>query len=64
MENLRRLLAPIPVTTSERFGLPVMAKEAVAFAWLGLRALQGRPNNCPQATGARGRRILGKVVPA
>jgi anhydro-N-acetylmuramic acid kinase len=64
LENLSRLLAPVPVVTSERFGLPVMAKEAAAFAWLGLRALQGRTNNCPQATGARGRRILGKVVPA
>jgi len=64
MERLSRLLAPVPVVTSERFGLPVMAKEAVAFAWLGLRALRGRPNNCPQATGARGRRILGKVAPA
>ena len=64
MEHLARLLAPVPVLTSERFGLPVMAKEAVAFAWLGLRALQGRSNNCPQATGARGRRILGKLVPA
>ncbi|MCX5796221.1 MAG: anhydro-N-acetylmuramic acid kinase [Elusimicrobia bacterium] len=64
MESLSRLLAPVPVDNSERFGLPVMAKEAAAFAWLGLRAWQGRTNNCPQATGARGRRILGKVVPA
>jgi len=62
MRHLRGLLAPIPVTASDRYGLPVMAKEAAAFAWLGLRALQGQPNNCPQATGARGRRILGKVV--
>jgi anhydro-N-acetylmuramic acid kinase len=64
MGHLRRLLAPLPVLTSKRFGLPVLAKEAAAFAWLGLRALQGRTNNCPQATGSRGRRILGKVVPA
>ena len=64
MAHLARLLKPIPVATSQRYGLPVMAKEAAAFAWLGLRALQGRPNNCPQATGARGRRILGKVAPA
>jgi len=64
MANLHRLLAPLPVLTSERFGMPVLAKEAAAFAWLGLRALQGRANNCPQATGSRGRRILGKLVPA
>ena len=64
MEHLSRLLDPVPVRTTQACGLPVMAKEAAAFAWLGLRALQGRSNNCPQATGARGRRILGKVVPA
>jgi len=64
MAHLVRLLKPIPVQTSQRYGLPVMAKEAAAFAWLGLRALQGRPNNCPQATGASGRRVLGKVAPA
>ncbi|MBI5241955.1 MAG: anhydro-N-acetylmuramic acid kinase [Elusimicrobia bacterium] len=64
MGHLVRLLAPLPVKTTAACGLPVMAKEAAAFAWLGLRALQGRSNNCPQATGARGRRILGKVVPA
>jgi len=62
MARLQELLAPVPVLASKRLGLPVMAKEAAAFAWLGLRALQGRSNNCPQATGARGPRILGKVV--
>jgi len=64
MENLRRLLAPVPVVTSEAHGLPVMAKEAVCFAWLALRALRGEPNNNPRATGARGPRVLGKIVPA
>ena len=64
MANLQRLLAPVPVVSSEAHGLPVMAKEAVCFAWLGLRALRGETNNCPQATGAKGRRILGKIVPA
>ena len=64
MAHLRRLMAPAPVTTSQRYGLPIMAKEAACFAWLGWRAFQGRFNNCPQATGSRGRRILGKVAPA
>ncbi|MFA6002551.1 MAG: anhydro-N-acetylmuramic acid kinase [Elusimicrobiota bacterium] len=63
MIRLQRLL-PVPVGTTESHGLPVMAKEAACFAWLGLRAVQGFPNNCPQATGAKGYRVLGKVIPA
>ncbi|MDE2038864.1 MAG: anhydro-N-acetylmuramic acid kinase [Elusimicrobia bacterium] len=64
MRNLRRLAAPRRVTTSRAYGLPVMAKEAACFAWLALRAVRGLPNNCPRATGSRGPRILGKIVPA
>ena len=64
MGHLRRLMAPRPVKTSDTFGVPVMAKEAACFAWLAMRALQGRPNNCPNATGCPGPRILGKIIPA
>ena len=63
MGDLTRLLAPVPVVFSDRHGLPVMAKEAACFAWLAHRAIAGKTNNCPQATGARGRRILGKIIP-
>lgn len=58
------LSRPVPVRPSDDFGIPVMAKEAACFAWLAWRALSGKPNNAPRATGARGPRILGKVVPA
>ena len=64
MRNLETLLAPVPVTTTDRYGVPIMAKEAACFAWLAARAWQGKPNNCPAATGAAGKRILGKIVPA
>ncbi len=37
------------------------AKEAVAFAYLGWRTLEGLPGNLPAVTGAAGSRILGKV---
>lgn len=40
------------------------AKEAVAFALLGYLALMGEPANVPRATGARGPRTLGALVPA
>ena len=40
------------------------AKEAVAFAFLGWLHLRGRAGNVPNATGARGPRILGSFTPA
>jgi anhydro-N-acetylmuramic acid kinase len=40
------------------------AKEAVAFALLGYLHVNGEPGNVPGATGARGPRILGQLVPA
>lgn len=62
LANLRAVAEPIPVTTTDRYGMPVMAKEAACFAWLAARALRGEPNNCPAATGARGPRVLGKLI--
>ena len=41
--------------------ISVDAKEAVAFALLGLETLAQRPGNVPSATGATGSAILGKV---
>lgn len=40
------------------------AKEAVAFAFLGLLHLERRTGNLPAVTGARGARVLGKLTPA
>jgi anhydro-N-acetylmuramic acid kinase len=39
------------------------AKEAVAFAYLGWLALEGKPGNVPGATGAKGGRVLGRITP-
>ena len=64
MSRLSALFSSVPVTTTAAHGLPVMAKEAACFAWLAARALEGKPNHCPAATGARGVRILGKIIPA
>ena len=64
MRRLSALFSAVPVTTTAAHGLPVMAKEAACFAWLAARALDGKPNHCPAATGARGVRVLGKIVPA
>ncbi len=64
MKALRDELKGLPVHPSDRYGIPAMAKEAAAFAWMAMEALGGRPNNCPVATGADGPRILGKIIPA
>ncbi|MBI5247041.1 MAG: anhydro-N-acetylmuramic acid kinase [Elusimicrobia bacterium] len=61
MRRLSALFSPARVRAAE---IPVMAKEAACFAWLAARALDGKANNAPSATGARGPRILGKIVPA
>ncbi len=62
MGLLSMMFAPVPVTTTAAYGLPVMAKEAACFAWMAARALDGEPNHAPAATGARGLRVLGKIV--
>ncbi len=38
--------------------------EALAFAWLAMRRLTGRPGNLPAVTGAVGPRVLGALYPA
>jgi anhydro-N-acetylmuramic acid kinase len=64
MRHLSSLLSPVPVRSIAHYGLPVQAKEPAAFAFLGLRALQGRVNHLPQTTGARSPCILGTITPA
>lgn len=51
------------VVQSDEFGVPIDAKEAMAFALLGFEAVRGQSNNVPAATGARRGAILGKIVP-
>jgi anhydro-N-acetylmuramic acid kinase len=62
MRRLAVLFAPARVTTTAAYGLPVMAKEAACFAWMAARVLDGKPHHAPSATGARGVRVLGKII--
>jgi anhydro-N-acetylmuramic acid kinase len=50
------------VELSGQYGLPVDAKEAIAFALLADRTLQGLAGNLPSVTGARRAVVLGKIV--
>ncbi len=63
MAMLRAELAPARVLTSGDLGLPVEAKEAVAFALLAYETWHGRPGNLPAATGARKAVVLGNITP-
>jgi anhydro-N-acetylmuramic acid kinase len=63
MQMLQTELAALRLRlrTSDEFGLPAEAKEAVAFALLAFRTWHQRPSNVPSATGAQRPAILGKV---
>ena len=63
MRMLAEMFSPVPVATSGEYGVPSFAKEAIAFAVLGMETLKGRPANVPGATGAKRRAVLGKIVP-
>jgi len=50
------------VTTSAELGMPVEAKEAMAFALLAWHTWNRLPGNVPSATGAKRATILGQVT--
>jgi anhydro-N-acetylmuramic acid kinase len=62
MKRFRELLPQLKVEDSGRYGLPVDAKEAMAFAVLADRTMHGLPGNLPSVTGARRPVVLGKIV--
>lgn len=62
MKRLRELLPQLKVELSDRYGLPIDAKEAIAFAILADRTMHGLPGNLPSVTGARRSVVLGKLV--
>ena len=61
MGALARYLKPAEVVSGSETGIDVDFKEAMAFALMGLFRWIGRPNNVPEATGAAGKVIMGKL---
>ncbi len=63
---VKRIKAGLPgltVRLTDGYGIPVDAREAVAFAILGNETICGTPSNVPQATGASHPCVLGKITP-
>jgi anhydro-N-acetylmuramic acid kinase len=60
---LANRLAPLSlqIRSSDEFGIPCDAKEAVAFALFAYQTWNRKPSNLPSATGAKRPAILGKV---
>ncbi len=61
INNLKKCLPGISVETKLPYGLTSENKESAAFALFGALALEGKPNHCPRATGARKQTVLGVI---
>jgi anhydro-N-acetylmuramic acid kinase len=64
VEAIAARMAPVRVARFDDLFFDGEAKEAVAFALMGYLFVEGVSGNVPGATGARGRRLLGKWSPA
>lgn len=63
MDQIRQAIPELTIKPSDEYGLPVAAKEAVAFALLANETILGVANNLPAATGATHPVVLGIIVP-
>ena len=65
LRRLKNLLTKYcSISVSDEFGVPIMAREAMAFAVLGYAFIKKQPSNIPLATGASKKVILGQLSPA
>ena len=64
MRELAERMPSIRISVTDELGLAADSKEAVAFALLAHRTLNGLPGNIPSATGASRSVVLGQITPA
>jgi anhydro-N-acetylmuramic acid kinase len=64
IKRLQDHLGDISVESTEYYGVHPDWVEAMAFAWLAKRNLQGKPGNLPSVTGADARVVLGTLATA
>ena len=62
VERLKKRLNYVEFSNSDDYGIPIDAKEAIAFAILANELISGNYTNLPSVTGARRRVPLGKIV--
>ncbi len=61
MDRLKNGFDPIPIQTTDEYGVDPDMKEAICFAVLAHETLNGVPTNVPGATGASGQTVLGTI---
>lgn len=59
--RLGELLPGIPLALTDQLGIGADWVEAAAFAWLAQQSWHHKSGNLPEATGARGPRVLGAI---
>ncbi len=64
INRIKTALSPMSVYSTGDLGIDPDWMEALAFAWLARQTIHRLPGNLPEATGARGSRILGAIHPA
>lgn len=63
MEGLQEAFPKLTLSTSDDYGIPSGAKEAVLVAVLADATLHGWTGNVPSATGAKAAVVLGDITP-
>jgi len=61
IERFKHMFKKVRVVTSDKYGIPVDAKEAIGFALLANETINEQPANVPRVTGATRQTILGKI---
>ena len=64
VERIQHHLPELKIGRTDDLGIPTDIVEASAFAWIAYRTINGLSGNLPNATGAKGERVLGAYHPA